>query len=448
MKTNTNSELAAQGYIANGKVYRNAFLQQPAKEIGLVKESDDAALAYFSKRFETLTAKVHALLAEMEAAENKGSYLNKIVHEKLALADANAIGDFLPLHTLLAEKEAELRSSISSNRKKNTEIKRQLVADLEALHDPEDYKEQAVRLREIRLSWIKTGPMLEDVEEEITKQYNKLSNFYFEQRKVYLEQRQVVMDERVAMVDNIIERQRELNAPDVHPGHIIKTLQQLALEWREVGQLPKEAYESRKAEFKDNKRELMRLIKRILKNKPAGPKAAPRPLTPEEIEQLKNFDIKKDQLVAAKALLDSGDFRGAYPKVKEMQAAWHSIGPIPKSKTYINKDFIYICDRISEFSYLNKMLYQSNNYYFKLSSRDLIQAKINIMKDIIRKEDTDIEAFDKQLDEMITSSPDPESQEIRALRGRINSQFRRLTVKKEILNELKTEYSEMLSSPY
>ena len=250
------------------------------------------------------------------------------------------------------------------------------------------------------------------------------------------------------MVDNIIERQRELNAPDVHPGHIIKTLQQLALEWREVGQLPKEAYESRKAEFKDNKRELMRLIKRILKNKPAGPKAAPRPLTPEEIEQLKNFDIKKDQLVAAKALLDSGDFRGAYPKVKEMQAAWHSIGPIPKSKTYINKDFIYICDRISEFSYLNKMLYQSNNYYFKLSSRDLIQAKINIMKDIIRKEDTDIEAFDKQLDEMITSSPDPESQEIRALRGRINSQFRRLTVKKEILNELKTEYSEMLSSPY
>jgi hypothetical protein len=84
MKTSTSKELATQGYIANGKVYLNAFLQQPAKEIGLVKETEEAALAYFSKRFDTLTAKVHALIAELEAAENKGSYLNKIVHEKLA----------------------------------------------------------------------------------------------------------------------------------------------------------------------------------------------------------------------------------------------------------------------------------------------------------------------------------------------------------------------------
>ena len=147
-----------------------------------------------------------------------------------------------------------------------------------------------------------------------------------------------------------------------------------------------------------------------------------------------------------KGVLEKGDFRGAYPKVKEMQAAWHNVGPIPKTKVSINKDLLYICDRISEFSFLNKMLYQANPYYYRLAPRDLTNAKINIMRDIIRKEENDIEVFTLQIREKEKSGADMHSQDNKALVGRVNSQGRRLAVKKEILDELRTELNEQVGA--
>ena len=42
------------------------FLGQPARQIGQVKETEEAALHYFAQRFEAFRAKVDELLAKME----------------------------------------------------------------------------------------------------------------------------------------------------------------------------------------------------------------------------------------------------------------------------------------------------------------------------------------------------------------------------------------------
>jgi hypothetical protein len=261
----------------------------------------------------------------------------------------------------------------------------------------------------------------------------------------------VQIEERLALYNSIMNRLLELKAPGLHPGHIMKTLNNLTQEWKVVGNVPKEQYEELKAKFKDDKRDVIRIVKRNFKEKEkkaGGPGAneRPRQLTQEEIEQLKNFNLKKALLEEAKGVLEKGDFRGAYPKVKEMQAAWHNVGPIPKSKIFINKDFLYICDRISEFSFLNKMLYQANPYYFRLAPKELAQSKIGIMRDIIRKEENDIEMFTEQIRAKERSGADMTSQDNKALVGRVNSQGRRLLVKKEILEELKAELVDPVSS--
>jgi hypothetical protein len=432
------------GVVRAGKVYRKAFGPHPELEIGVVKETDEAALIYFSKRFDMFEQKVSELETDMAAAENKGSYLNKILHLKETLPAANALGDFLPLLERLDVLEASLRTSIADNRKRNMEHKQAMVAEMEGMIDETDFKALSARLREIRLNWIKTGPVAPDDTEQLTARYEKINAHFYEQRRQYIETRAAQIEERTALYQGIMARLHELKAPGVHPGHIMKTINILTQEWKVVGNIPKEQYEEMKEIFKDEKREIIRIVKKIFRDKEkaaakAGGDARPRQLTQEEIEQLKNFNLKKALLEEAKGVLEKGDFRGAYPKVKEMQAAWHNVGPIPKTKIFINKDFLYICDRISEFSFLNKMLYQANPYYYRLAPKELAQAKINIMRDIIRKEENDIDLFTQQIREKERSGADMQSQDNKALIGRVNSQGRRLSVKKEILNELRDE---------
>lgn len=429
------------GTIRDGKVYRKAFREYPELEIGFVRDSDEASLEYFTRRFDQIQAKVQQLLADMEQAENKGSYLNKIIHERESLRQATALGDFGPLIDLLSEKESWLKEAISQNRSRNFEAKSTMLEEMESLKESTDYKARAERIRDLRANWIKTGPVSPEHSPDIERRYSEVMNYFYEARREYLEQRNIEIAERLTRLDSILERQKELTAPDTHPGHIIKTLQQLSNEWREAGNVPKEEYEPRKEEFKNLKGELIRNAKRNLRNRGGKPGEGykPRPLTPEEIEQIKHFKQKQVLLDEAKAILEKGDFRGAYQKVKEMQATWHNIGPIAKNKAYINKDFTYVCDRISEFSYLNKMLYQSNPYYYRLAPKDLANSKLAILKDIIRKEENDVATFERELNMMVPPGQEPQTQEARALKGRVNSQLRRLGVKKEILNEIKTE---------
>ena len=452
METSTLAAQARQyGEARNGKVYRKAFAQFPEREIGVVKDTDEAALAYFARRFELLAQKVAELEADMSSAENKGSYLNKILHLRDTLPEANALGDFLPLLDSLQAMEESLRSSITENRKRNLEHKLAMVEEMEGLVDETDFKSLSTRLREIRLNWIKTGPVPNEDADALNERYDKINAHFYEQRRQYIELRAVQIEERTAQYNAILAKQLELKSPEaqLHPGQIMKTLNVLSQEWKDVGNIPKEQYEELKAKFKADKKEVLRLVKRLAKNKRTGKPGdplKPRQLTPEEIEQLKNFKIKQQLLEEAKGILEKGDFRGAYPKVKEMQSTWHNVGPTPKTKAFINKEFLYICDRISEFSFLNKMLYQANPYYFRLSPRDLVNAKINIMRDIIRKEENDIEVFTAQIKEKEASGADMYNPDNKALVGRVNSQTRRLAVKKEILNELRTELNEQLSA--
>ena len=438
------------GVVRDGKVYRKPFGAYPEREVGVVKDTDEAALTYFVHRFELLGQKVDELEKDMSAAENKGSYLNKILHLKETLPQANALGDLTPLLLRLDELEGTLRNSITDNRRRNLEHKLQMVEEMEGLVDDTDYKALSTRLREIRLNWIKTGPVPNEETEALNNRYEGINAHFYEQRRQYIEQRAVQIEERTAKYNSIMERQRELTKPDLHPGHIMKTINALSQEWKEVGNIPKEQYEELKEKFKAEKKDLLRVVKRAFNKKMAGGKPGepprPRQLTPEELEQIKNFNLKKTLLDEAKAVLDKGDFRGAYPKVKEMQAAWHNIGQTPKTKAFINKEFLYICDRISEFSFLNKMLYQANPYYFRLAPKDLTNAKINIMRDIIRKEENDIDVFSQQVRDKEAGGADMYSQENKALVGRVNSQGRRLAVKKEILNELRTQLAEQMSA--
>jgi hypothetical protein len=67
------------GFCQDGKVYINAYLNFPQREIGFVRNTEQEALDYFVNRFELAKTKVIQLASEINDVQNKGSYLTKVV---------------------------------------------------------------------------------------------------------------------------------------------------------------------------------------------------------------------------------------------------------------------------------------------------------------------------------------------------------------------------------
>ena len=62
------------GFIKEGKVFRKAFFDYTDKEIGEVKETEEAAMLYYTERFALAQAKVNDVEGKINGTENKGSY--------------------------------------------------------------------------------------------------------------------------------------------------------------------------------------------------------------------------------------------------------------------------------------------------------------------------------------------------------------------------------------
>ena len=150
-------EARKYGFIQEQQVWLRPFMNYPARRVGDVKESEDDSLVYFAKRYEMFRDKVSDLLARIEASENKGSFLMKVLHMKEQIGNYDALGDFEQLYHTLAGAEAAINETIKQNREKNLASKIALIQEAEALRDSIDWQETTDKLKDLRGTWIKTG---------------------------------------------------------------------------------------------------------------------------------------------------------------------------------------------------------------------------------------------------------------------------------------------------
>ena len=92
MKSATENEY---GFCQDGKVFIRPYLNFPQREIGFVRETEEASLAYFVKRFELASNKVDILAREVTTVANKGSFLTKVVQMKAYLGNFDGLGDLI-----------------------------------------------------------------------------------------------------------------------------------------------------------------------------------------------------------------------------------------------------------------------------------------------------------------------------------------------------------------
>jgi hypothetical protein len=409
------------GYVKDGKVFLKGYLNYEDRQIGEVKRTEQEALDYFKNRFIIAENKVSQLENDITEAQNKGSYLTKLVQLRKKLIGFDALGDFPPLLERLDAQEALLADLISVNQLKNLEIKRALIGEAEALVDSTDWRPTADALQEVKTKWIKTGPVDKSIETEIEGRFQELLDSFFQRRREFFNEQNKIIQERLDKYDELIRlafRANRLGDLDA----AFQEVRKLNNAWKQVGEVPikksgklyksfKKATTTFYAKYND--------AKGIVIEKKIDPRIEAQMKMADEAERLANQD----------------DIVAAADRAKVLLNSWKEIKiPFKLQDKEINERFRAACDKIFELSYLNRVLTRKYPAFELKSQSEQIRTKIREMEYLVKREKNDLQFALQDADGL-----DPNNADDKMVLNKINTQKRKIAMKEVILKEFQKQ---------
>ncbi len=407
------------GYIKDGKVYLKGFLDQEERVIGEVKEDEESTIRYFEERFRIVEEKVAQLEKDIAENQNKGSFLMKLIHLKDALMRYDALGDFVPLIERLNQQEAYLEEIIQSNRKKNLEIKRELIKEAESLMNSTDWKKTSEEFKNLKLRWIKTGPVGKELEDEINEPFNAAINTFFENRKNYFDGLALQSEENLKVYENLLLQARQAHElKDVKLAfEISKKIQK---QWKESGRVPADKRQPLWDEFSKLNNRIFSKYKRAAQSAPT--------LSPGTLLRKVERMTKEMKAVATEPFSPE-----QLATAKRLQAEWKKLPHRkPREAQQNARAFTFAMDLVFEKSFLNRL---SLSKYPDFEQKDVTeqrQIQISILKDLISRDQRELETIQENTGKFRTSGEEFDT----IIQRKINSYKRKTEVKNHLLAEL------------
>ena len=407
------------GYIKDGKVFLKGFLGGEDREIGEVKGDEASTLRYFEARFALLQEKVAQLKAAIQENQNKGSFLMKLIHLKESLYESDALGDFASLIAELEEQEAFLAEIIQGNRSKNLEIKQGLIQEAIALQESTDWKETTEKFKELKLRWIKTGPVEKEVHEELEGQFNQAVNYFFGQRQEFYDQLTLQAEVNIKVYESLLQQAREAHdLPDAKMAFdISKSIQK---EWKAAGKVPAERRQPIWDEFSRLNNRIFSRYKRTLN---PGPEMHPR-------ELLRKIEAMVEEL---KKLAHQPTSQEITVRAKAIQEDWKKL-PMrkPKEATLPARSYQFFMDIIFEKAFLEKLGRSKYADFDAKPIEEQQQIKVAILKDLLHRDQSELETMQNNSDNFRVETPDFEMM----MKKKVSSLKRKIDVKNYVLKQL------------
>lgn len=410
------------GYVKDGKVYLKGYMDFPDREIGVVKESQEASMAYFADRYEHLLSKIDEMEQAVQESQNKGSYLMKLLHLRQSLPTYNALGDFPALFERLEQLEQFIRDYIAQNRVKNLEIKQALLEEAKQLTQSKDWEDSAEKLKELKMRWIRTGSTHE--EEELCQEFDNLLDDFFERRKQFYEELKELTQRRMAKYRNLIRALKDINNKKVKDPEDRAKVIEIQRDWKEVGRINKWRYlklwKKYKREVDDffgnpggeqesaspsrsrsvmssagNTGERPRRRRRISeprRNVTPVSSTSQKAFTTKELSQPEILDRKRELCAEVEEILDGNVHNVSLDAVKERQMDWRNLGMIQNNETdkELNIRFRATCNEIFEHYNLYKTVRDKVEGFTQKTRFEQLKIKIKMLKDIIRQQETEL----------------------------------------------------------
>jgi glycerol-3-phosphate cytidylyltransferase-like family protein len=368
------NSISPYGYAKDGKVYLNGYLNFPTREIGVVKESEEASIQYFTKRFEELAkSKVEELAKSVQTSSNKGSFLMKLIHMREYLSKFDGLGDFPSLFSILDSLEQDINVYVEKNRAKNLEIKRALLQEIESYEDNRNWVVVSNKFKEIKLKWIKTGSAYKDEEKELNEKFDAILDNYYQQRNKAYEERNKAIQKRLEKYNQLLDKVRSINQNPTE--NAIQTVKRLQNEWRIVGKVPK--------------RELMNIY-------PAFKAEVGKFFAKQKQQSFRNpADRKRDICDKVEKMLDMVE--PPIDDVKNLQKEWQRLGKTkhPNDKDF-NTRFKIACNELFETHFLNKQARYKYEAFDEKTFFEQLKIKIRLIKESIKKDETELSLMNEK----------------------------------------------------
>ena len=424
MKSATENEY---GFCQDGKVFIRAYLNFPQREIGFVRETDEASLAYFVKRFELAKNKVDILAREVTTVQNKGSFLTKVVQMKAYLGEFDGLGDFLPLFDQLEQMESYLRGLIQNNQIKNLEIKRALIQDAVQLAEQEDILKATEDLLEIKIKWVKTGPVDKQFQDDLSEEFQAVLDAFFLRRRAYFEEKNRQIDEKIAILQGFIDSVHQLRKAEDIDDSVVK-VKELQKEWKTILGLPPKKQSMLWKNFKKANDMFFEKYNRI-KGIDYKPRVDPR------VQELNTMTGELEiKLGDQENMVATAELAKAYlVKWKEVSA---QIKTIDRSMA---ERFRNACDKIFEMNYLLRVISYRHANLNEKPRLEQLKIMINQMDYMTKKEKG-------ELDDFIAQAERDRQMEEKPIQSKINTQKRKISMKEMLLTNFKTELDAILNS--
>ncbi len=409
------------GYVKDGKVFLKGYLNYEDRQIGEVKRTEQEALDYFKNRFIIAESKVSQLENDITEAQNKGSYLTKLVQLRKKLLNFDALGDFPPLIERLDAQEQLLAELITVNQRKNLDIKQALMAEATTIADSTEWRETADALQEIKTKWIKTGPVDKAVDPDIEDQFQELLDGFFTRRREFFNEQNKVIQERLDKYDELIRlafRANRLGDLDA----AFQEVRKLNNAWKVVGEVPIKKSGKLYKQFK--KATTMFYTKyNDVKGIVLVPKIDPR------VEQQMKMADEVEQLAS------QSDIFAAAERAKVLLNSWKEVRvPFKLQDKVVNERFRAACDKIFELSYLGRVLARKYPAFELKSQSEQVRTKIREMDYLVKREKNDLLFALQDADGL-----DPNNDADKQVLNKINTQKRKIAMKETILRELQDE---------
>ena len=414
------------GYVAAGGVWLHPVLAQPARQIGLVKESDEASLRYFAQRFALLQAKVDDLLARMAASENKGSFLMKALHLREQLRTYDGLGDFEALHRCLSEAEGAVAVTVVHNREKNLATKRGFIAEARTLSESVEWVSAGEKVKDLRQGWLKTGPVDKARADELEARFQDAIQVFFDRRKAFQSDKKAMSSRVQTRYRDLIAQAEDLKNSDQFEttSRQLKLLQQA---WRDVnGTLPKKLASELWTCFRAANNHFFERLKLHI----ATQQVAGSPGAPASAEEL--LARKRTLAERAEALMNVPP-QEAINHAKALQAEWKQVGTVRGEESdRIWQRFMVACDKIFELSALEYHLRKRAGAEPPAAApAERARFRATTLRELLQDDHQELETLRDNLDKLSPSAANDAFRQM--LQTKIRSFERKIRTKNDLI---------------
>ncbi len=429
METNHIAAAHPFGYIKEGNVYVKSFLHFPEREIGIVKDTEPDAILYFENRFLLFVKKVNDLFQAVDTAENKGSYLQKLLHLKELCGSYEGIGDFTAVFESLIAKEKELEQLIIVNRQKNLSLKRALLEELSLLKTSNDWLNVAEQIKEIKKKWVRIGGVEKSAEEEVETIFKQYLDTFFKRRQEFFEARNQLNVIKLQKYDALAKKAADVCTwSDMRKAG--EEFRKIKEDWRKVGLVPKKELDPIMKMYKDSSAALTARVKEYKKSR--GPRTLP-PHIAAILEPYKKLIERTEQILLE--LPYGGD-----DESRQMYDQWKLLGIQRTISDFRDMDtqFKVNVARILDIYFMNKIAFKRTPNLLRLPLIEQIKIKIGIMKELVTRDKENIENFENNFAAQNANNKGNAFDKV--FGSKLNSQKRNLESKQRLLSELEAQY--------